>query len=96
MLNSATLHPGFSFTKGVPLLKIRGGSMVQIPGCPPDELFDNDLFYDLEADPSQNTTTSNPEEEQRLREAMLKLMHENDAPRDQYERFGLPIPADAK
>ena len=24
------------------------------------------------------------------------MMHENDAPRDQYERFGFPAPADAK
>ena len=70
--------------------------MVQIPGCPPDELFDNDLLYDLEADPSQNTTISDPEVEKRLREVMLKMMHENDAPRDQYERFGFPAPADAK
>lgn len=95
MLSSATLHPPFSFTKGVPLMRIRGGSMVQIPGCPPDELFDNDLFFDLEEDPSQNTTAINPTEERRLRDAMIKMMHENDAPRDQYERVGLTAPADA-
>ena len=96
MLNSATFHPGFSFTKGVPLMRIRGGSMVQIPGCPPDELFDNDLLFDLEEDPTQNRTTDNPDALKRLREEMIRMMHENDAPRDQYERVGLEAPADAK
>ena len=63
---------------------------------PPAELYDNDLLYDLEQDPTQNTTIHDPETEKRLGQAMIEMMRENDAPKDQYERIGFKAPADAK
>ena len=96
IMKTAELHPGFSFTKGAPLLKLKGGSVVKIPNFPPAELYDNDLLYDLDQDPTQNTTIHDPETEKRLGAAMIEMMRENDAPKDQYERIGFKAPADAK
>lgn len=96
VLKTAQMHPGFEFTKGCPLLKLKGGSNVAMKGFPPDEMFDKDLLFDLEADPTQNSTILDVEVENRLRKEMQRMMHENDAPKDQYIRIGLDAPSDAK
>jgi hypothetical protein len=83
-LKNAELHPGFSFTKGCPVLKIPAGMGMSgsFPfGC---------KLFDLEADPKQLAPLDNDGEELRLIEAIRRFMLSNDAPDEQYERLGIP------
>ncbi len=80
-------HPGFSFTKDTPVMQIvsvadRSGdtSMRQTTG---------NMLYDLQEDPDQLAPIHNPEVEQRLIQHMVRLMEENNAPKEQYVRLGL-------
>ncbi|MCP3884606.1 MAG: sulfatase, partial [Propionibacteriaceae bacterium] len=85
-LQQATLAPPFSFTKGMPLLKIPAGFWrTKYP-------FETMLF-DLEADPEQKTPIDAPDVEARMIEHMVTLMKWNDSPDEQYERLGLTAPA---
>lgn len=43
-------------------------------------------------DPKQVAPLDNPEIAQRLETAMIKMMQEDDAPLEQYQRVGLEIP----
>lgn len=84
----ATLHPPFSFTKGVPVL--------QVPTRDPQgAMFPfyryGTRLYDLQSDPGQLHPIEDQETELRMIHAMTRLMQENDAPSEQYERLGLPI-----
>jgi hypothetical protein len=47
------------------------------------------LLYDLQADPAQQTPLSDPALEARLIAHMVRLMQENEAPPEQYQRLGL-------
>ena len=47
------------------------------------------LLFDLENDPQQENPIHDPEVEERLCRLMVKMMLENDAPREQFERMGL-------
>lgn len=82
-LREAKLVEPFSFTKGVPVLKIPGtgkGSKQKV--------FDS-VVYDLEKDPGQNSPIDDPEIEQMMIDHMVRLMKETDAPLEQFERMGL-------
>lgn len=90
VLKTATLHPGFSFTKGVPLLMMKGGWM------PPNFPFDYDAFFgkghllfDLQSDPGQLTTIRDETIEKRMERAIVKALKENDSPPEQLTRLGL-------
>jgi len=78
----------FSFTKGCPTMKF---------GCNGyfgrHELLWRDLLYDLSDDPEQIGPLDNPQQERRMRDHLARLMAECDAPREQYERVGLPGPS---
>lgn len=84
-LRKAELAPPFSFTRGCPVLR-----------CP-GRLFMQDAFplgtrlYDLETDPAQNQTCSDPQIEARMQELLVEQMRINDAPEEQYRRLGLPV-----
>ena len=86
-LATATLSPGFSFTKGVPLLRTDAGE--DLSGDTTIKFSQGTVLYDLETDPHQNHPICAPETEQRLVDAMIRLMQENDAPQEQYVRMGL-------
>ena len=49
-------------------------------------------LFDIKSDPAQTTTLDDPVSEQQMIDKMLRVMKENDAPEEQYERLGLTIP----
>ena len=84
-LQQAELAPPFSFTKGCPVLKIPGRRWAGTHAM-------ETLLYDVENDPHQQQLLDDPATEERLRQQMIRLMQENDAPVEQYERLGLMLP----
>ena len=86
-LSTAELVPGFSFTKGVPLLRTNASE--DFSGDTAIKFSLGTKLYDLSTDPHQNTSIQDSQTEHRLIQAMLKLMQENDAPQEQYQRMGL-------
>lgn len=48
------------------------------------------LLFDLETDPAQEHPLDDPDVELRMLRLLARLMHENDAPRSQFERLGMP------
>ena len=91
-LKTAELHQGFRFTKGCPVLKIRGGYGIKTLGFPPRSLMKyGTLLFDLKEDPHQNHPLEHPEIEHRMIREMVRMMKENDAPEEQYQRLGLQV-----
>lgn len=82
-LRQAKLVDGFSFTKGVPTLRVPGWTMGGPYGF-------GTLLFDLETDPHQENPMNDPELEIRMATLLVELMRANDAPREQYVRLGLP------
>jgi arylsulfatase A-like enzyme len=77
----------FSFTKGCPVMKIPGrGSHVRgtLHAM-------GNLLYDLESDPGQEHPLADADVEARMVDLLIRLMQENDAPAEQYERLGLTV-----
>lgn len=83
-LATTQLAPPFSFTKGVPLMKIKATRQRWA-----DAHEFGTMLFDIEADPEELHPISDAKVESRLTEAMIKLMRENDAPKEQFERLGL-------
>ena len=81
-LRSAELSHGFSFTRGLPLLKIETESYLQ-------SYRQGDLLFDLENDPEEKNPIQDKALEKQLKNAMVKLMKTEDAPAEQYRRLGL-------
>jgi arylsulfatase A-like enzyme len=77
-------HRGFEFTKGAPVMQIDAAAF---QGTGAHEF--GTMLFDLEADPQQATPLNDPEKEAEMIELMIKLMRENDAPEEQFERLGL-------
>jgi len=91
-LVDATLVNSFSFTKGVPLLKLKprtdsDGMAVEVQGMGLEDT--QTALYDLYADPKQSSPLAAPVVEEKLIKAMADLMHEADAPEELFSRFGL-------
>ena len=82
-LQAAKLAPPFSFTKGCPLLRVPGSPWML------DEMVWRTLLYDLATDPKQERPLNDAKIEQRMIEHLVRLMRENDAPAEQYQRLGL-------
>ncbi len=83
-LAKASLHPGFGFTKGAPVLRLPSDT----PGI--GSKFGT-LLFDLETDPAQATPLNDPALELRMARKLVALMRRNEAPPSQYERLGLPM-----
>ncbi|RIK56571.1 MAG: sulfatase [Chloroflexi bacterium] len=75
----------FSFTKGCPVMKIPGRPQ-HISRTVHEQ---GHLLYDLQRDPEQETPLADAEVEAHMVEHLLRLMQDNDAPSEQYERLGL-------
>ncbi len=91
-LLGATLHPSFSFTKGVPVLKLDPktddeGQPVEVQGMGFEDW--QSALYDLETDPGQTTPLNNSEIETHLCQKIIANMARLDAPQEAYWRFGL-------
>ena len=86
-LKTATMSEGFSFTKGAPVMRIC--SQEDTTGDISIKFGLGTHLYDLETDPTQNHPIQDPAVEQRMIQAMIRLMQENDAPEEQYVRLGL-------
>ncbi len=92
-LKTAKLNKPFSFTKGVPVLKIQndeaGPAIGNETGGKDDMKFEdtNTAIYNIEEDPGQLKNIVNSYEKERLLEEMKRKMIENDAPSEVLERF---------
>lgn len=81
-LQTAQLAAPFSFTKGCPVLKIRSKEKYNVVKF-------GTRLYDLKKDPNQETPIEDPLTESRMVKEMIRMMRENDAPKEQYYRLGL-------
>jgi len=84
-MKTMTVHPGFSFTKGAPVMKI---------ACTPNPRFTaaqggQDLMFDLVNDPHQESPIEDASKKQELLDAMTRIFHENEAPEEAYLRYDL-------
>ncbi|MDX8045398.1 sulfatase [Gracilibacillus sp. S3-1-1] len=82
-LHNMELTEPFDFMKNVTPLKIKAGKGLINPYQYGSKL------YNLIEDPKQENEMQDMEVELRLTKALVKLMKENDAPMEQYERLGL-------
>jgi arylsulfatase A-like enzyme len=85
-MRSMKISPPFSFTKGAPLMRIE--SALNPQAWSPIS-FGETKLYDLYNDPSQDHPLEDKTIEKQMLELMIKLMKENDAPWEQFERLGL-------
>ncbi|MDF1605437.1 sulfatase [Nocardioides sp. YIM 152315] len=82
-LREATLAEPFSFTKGVPVLRVPGTSYT-------DPHAFGTMLFDLEADPLQEHPLLDDGVELRMATLLRDLMVRHDAPPEQFERMALP------
>ena len=81
-LQDIQLAEPFPFTKGCRTIKAPGR------GWRNSHQYET-LLFDLETDPGQQTPIQDAAIERRMRELMVRLMKENDAPPEQFTRLGL-------
>jgi len=82
-LTDMDLVDPFTFTKGVPVLRI--------PALAPNNpAAFGSLLFDLETDPGQTVCLTDPDLEHRMATLLVQGMRDNEAPPDQYQRLGLP------
>jgi len=78
------LQKPFGFTKGCHTMKIK---------CSPAIMQEahrfGTLLFDIEQDPKQENPIENEKTEKEMCEHLVRLMRENDAPKEQFERLGL-------
>ena len=83
-IRTMTQCSGFSFTKGMPVMRFAAEGHVM-----PE---DRSVLYDLQADPHQEHPILDEKAFAPFRAAMSRMMRENDAPKEQWERLGLVDP----
>jgi arylsulfatase A-like enzyme len=88
-LKTVELADPFSFTKGCKTMKIKAYSILgKASASGPKH---RRLLFDLSKDPKQEYPLDDPQVENKMIELLIKLMKENDAPVEQYERLNLTI-----
>ena len=95
-LVDATLTDQFTFTKGVPLLRLNpragdDGNAIEVQGM--SYVDTTTRLFDLHSDPGQNSPIDSPAVEARLVDSMTALMREADAPPEAFSRLNLEMPA---
>lgn len=90
-LATATLHPGFGFTGGVPVLKIEAQpDAMRVPQHDGHGFADAGFaLYDLAADPQQKNPIRDPAVEARLYRQLAALLADLEAPPDALRWYGL-------
>jgi hypothetical protein len=83
-LQDIVLAEPFRFTKGCRTMKIETRSWFGL-----NPAVQQTLLFDLQADPHQERPLSDPAVEQMMIDHLVRLMRENDAPPEQYQRLGL-------
>lgn len=84
-LKDIELAGPFEFTKGCRVLKLPGND-----GFSPAPTFRyGNLLFNVREDPGQRCPIDDPQKEAEMINAMVRLMKENDAPKEQFERLGL-------
>jgi len=81
-LRTMTLAEPFSFTKGCQTMRIEGYNWA-------DPMPFGTLLFDLENDPYQQQPIEDARIEATMIQHLVRLMQENDAPEEQFERLGL-------
>ena len=85
-LQDIELEEPFEFTKGCRLMKIKARSSfvkeIEKYGW-------ETMIYDIKKDPKQQSRLHDKKLEREMEQLLRKLMIENDAPNEQYERFGI-------
>jgi hypothetical protein len=81
-LKTATLAGPFSFTKGLQVLRTEARPWIKAHPF-------GTLLFDLERDPRQEHPLDDPQVEAMMIGHMIRLLVENDAPPEQFERLGL-------
>ena len=82
-LQGIELAEPFSFSQNCTTLKTEGRAAI-------NPYIYGTLLFDLDSDPEQETPLQD-DVERKMLEHLLRLMKENDAPAEQYERLGLPL-----
>ena len=86
----ASLDWAFSFTKGMPVLRLPGLPNAKRPPVQGGGLADTEnRLFDLGTDPLQLTPVVNVEVENRLIREMIRLLRQNEAPAETFRRLGL-------
>ncbi|EGT3575645.1 sulfatase-like hydrolase/transferase [Citrobacter amalonaticus] len=83
-LRNATLHPGFSFTHDIPVLKVPGSAGFY------SSYAHGNLLFDLENDPNQERPLYDPELEAVFIRKLSQAMSDAEAPEDEWLRLGIP------
>ena len=84
ILQRMQLHPAFSFTKGVPVLRLPSENRISQAEYPT-------MLFRMDQDPAQLHPVNDPEQEARMLALMACLMRENDCPPEQFQRMGIEI-----
>ena len=84
-MRTATMAPGFSYTKGTSVMKIEARPNPRFLHT----LKGSDMLFDLQNDPHQEHVLEDAEQSDRLLTAMTAAFEENDAPEEMYRRYGL-------
>jgi arylsulfatase A-like enzyme len=86
-LRTTELVPPFTFTKGCPVNRM---DATAVHGVKAHRF--GTLLFDLQNDPKQQNPIKDEVVEERMIGLLVQLMKENNAPHEQYERLGLPVP----
>lgn len=84
-LKNMTLTEPLSFTKDVPVLKIKCNTKNKTR----NDTFSRTMLFDLALDYAQQHPVDDRNIEQKMIDHLVKLLKENDAPVEQFERLGL-------
>ena len=82
VLRTMRLREPFSFTKGIPVLELESRNHVSQADYPT-------MLFHIKEDPAELHPVEDAVQEKRMTELMVKMMRENDCPREQFVRMGL-------
>ena len=88
-LAPATLHRGFDFTRGAPVLRLPARADAKRSPRQGGFADAHTVLYDLHADPRQMSPCENPDVEAAICEAIRAEMALHEAPTELYDRFDL-------
>lgn len=90
-MRDVKLHPGFNFTKGMPIMQIKGrDDSKRVPNHDAQGFQDTDTrLFDLLQDPGEENPISNSHVQDRLLDRLRNILQTHDAPSEMYDRFGV-------